>query len=81
MPSVISRIKQNKETILKAYLDKIPSTKKTKTSPYEEIHRMPFQWFTQQRIKNMPISSYILLQKANLFAQNTGFNDFVCNPS
>jgi hypothetical protein len=39
------------------------------------------EWFTQQRLKNVPINGPLLIEKANQLATSLNISDFKCSNS
>ena len=79
--SLISKLKQDKEKILNCLGVFPESSKKLRKSPFEIIDSKLFEWFQVQRQKNITISSYILLEKADQIAKEEEVTNFICHPS
>lgn len=45
---------------------------------YEDLEERVLKWFSHVRANNVPVSGAILMEKANAFAEETGFN-FKCS--
>lgn len=62
---------KNKDKLLK-HSSKIPNRKTMKTSDFEKVNEALFLWFTQQRVKGVPISGPVLQEKARMLAGMLG---------
>lgn len=80
-PSVITRIKADREKIISAVGERPNSVVKIKSSYYKAIDDKLLQWFKTLRGKNVPISTLVLIEKADEIAKQEKIEGFTCNAS
>lgn len=69
--STVSDWVKSKSKLLQ-HSSKIPNRKTMKPAEYEKINEALFLWFTQQRVKGMPLSGPIIQEKAKILAEMLG---------
>lgn len=76
--SVISRIWKQRLFILESYASRPSKTLKVKTSTHKALDERLLLWFKEVREADIPISSPILMKKANEIAVSLGTAGFNC---
>jgi hypothetical protein len=55
------------------------SRKRMRGAKYDDLDSAVYRWFVQIREKKLPVSSFILKEKADKFAAAFGIEDFQCS--
>ena len=77
--STLSKIIQNKDSIISDNNENITDRKRKRKSDFPEVDLALYEWLQDKRSQRIPISGPILKAKAELFARNFHYNDWKCN--
>ena len=75
-PNTVSTWKRNKTKIFEAFQNGSPSTKRIKTSKYDQINKAVLQWFKRMQTETVPISGALIREQALCFAKDLNINNF-----
>lgn len=75
-PNTVSTWKRNKTKIFEAFQNGSPSTKRIKTSKYDQINKAVLQWFKRMQSENVPISGALIREQALCFAKDLNIEHF-----
>lgn len=76
--TAVYNIIQNKKSIIDEYFSSqnVQQKMKQRSSKFEVINALTYNWFTQAVSKNLPVSGTLLQKKAKQFAIENGDDDF-----
>lgn len=77
-PSTVYKIVNNKAKIIEEYLStqNVGAKMKVRSSKFENINELTYNWFVQIRAKNLPVSGTMVQEKAKAFADEIGDKEF-----